>query len=368
VRVFANPRDRPARLQALAVQRQWQQGHRRAAAILQQQVRHAAALGQVRVVEQFFRAADRRERNTVRLQFRRQLPGIEVGENLGQVRQQPRPLQHPVIVGRQSRVVEQGGLAQQLAQGLPLAFTRGSDEHLLAAREGEHVVDRPGTDPVGHRRRGLAGYHVLLHVLGREQHAVFVQCTLHFAADTRAVALIERGQHANGAEHAAHDVVHRTAGAQGAAHRPGHVGQARHHLHHFIQGQAVVVRATEEALVRGIDQPGVTLAERGVIETQRVHAPGLEVFDEHVGAVDQRQHRLSALGRVEVDGDALLVAVEGTEEPRPRPEQPACAVTTGGLDLDHFGTQVAKDHAAGGAHDHVRNLDDTNAVQRESGH
>ena len=100
-------------------------------------------------------------------------------EHFGQMRQQPWALQHPVVVGGEGLVVEQRGLAQQLAQGVPLPFAGGGDEHLLAAGELEHVIDRPGADAVRHRRGGLAGHGVLLHVLGGEQHAVFVQRALH---------------------------------------------------------------------------------------------------------------------------------------------------------------------------------------------
>ncbi|MNC17418.1 hypothetical protein D3C75_652970 [compost metagenome] len=251
---------------------------------------------------------------------------------------------------------------------MPLPFSGGSDEHLLAASKGEHVIDGPGADAIGHRRCSLAGDDVLLHVLGREQDAVLVQGALHLAAGASGVALVERSQHANGTEHATHDVVHRAARAQRAAHWPGHVRQAGHHLHHLVQRQAVVVRAAEEAFVRGIDQPRVALAQRCVVQAQLVHTPRLEVLDEHVGGVDQLQHGVAAFRRFDIDGDALLVAVEGAEEARPRAQQAARAVTAQGFDLDHFGAKVTEDHAAGRPHDHVRNLDDTDAVQGKSGH
>ena len=41
------------------------------------------------------------------------------------------------------------------------------------------------------------------------------------------------------------------------------------------------------------------------------------------------------------------------------------AVTLDGLDLDDFGPHVGQHHAAGGAHDHVGELDDAQAFEWE---
>ena len=57
------------------------------------------------------------------------------------------------------------------------------------------------------------------------------------------------GQHTDGPEHAAHDVVDAAAGAQRVAGTAGHVGQAAHHLHHLVERGAVLVGAGQEALV-----------------------------------------------------------------------------------------------------------------------
>ena len=57
----------------------------------------------------------------------------------------------------------------------------------------------------------------------------------------------------DGAEHSAHDVVDAGARAQRIAGPAGHVGQAAHHLHHFVQRGAVVVGPGQEALVAGVD-------------------------------------------------------------------------------------------------------------------
>jgi hypothetical protein len=115
-------------------------------------------------------------------------------------------------------------------------------------------------------------------VLGHQQHVVLEQRALHRLAAAgaagRLVALVQRGQHADGAEHAAHDVVDAGAGAQRPALGPGHVGQAAHHLHHLVQRGAVFVGAGQEALVRHVDQPRVQPLQRVGAQAQAVHRAG----------------------------------------------------------------------------------------------
>ena len=59
---------------------------------------------------------------------------------------------------------------------------------------------------------------------------------------------------ADDGEHAAHDVVDRSARAQRPSRRPGHVGEPAHHLHDFVERRAVLVGAREEALERAVDR------------------------------------------------------------------------------------------------------------------
>jgi hypothetical protein len=66
----------------------------------------------------------------------------------------------------------------------------------------------------------LAGHGVLQHVLRHQEHVVLEQRRLHLLAFAGALALRQRGHRADGAEHAAHDVVHAGARAQRVARRP----------------------------------------------------------------------------------------------------------------------------------------------------
>jgi hypothetical protein len=75
------------------------------------------------------------------------------------------------------------------------------------------------------------------------------------------------------------------------------------------------------------------------------------------------RHHLAAPGALHVNGQAFLVAVEQRVEPCPTAQQLACTVPGQRLDLDDLGAQVGQHHAAGRAHDHVREFDDTDALQ-----
>jgi hypothetical protein len=214
-------------------------------------------------------------------------------------------------------------------------------------------------------RLGIGSAGELHHVLRDQEHVVLEQRGLHFAALAGEVALAQRGHCADGAEHAAHDVVHAGARAQRVARAARHVGEAAHHLHHFVERGAVVVRAGQKALVAHVDEARIQLAERVVVEPQLLHGAGLEVLADDVGGGDEAQRGLHALGLLQVERDALLVAVEGREEARARAEQAARVVALDGLDLDDLGAEVGQQQAAGRTHDHVGELDDADAGIRK---
>ncbi|MET3249264.1 hypothetical protein ABIE53_006074 [Burkholderia sp. OAS925] len=208
----------------------------------------------------------------------------------------------------------------------------------------------------------MAGHRELHHVLRDEKHVVLEQRTLHFLALPRAFALRERGHRTDRAEHAAHDVVHARAGAQRPPFGSGHIREAAHHLHDFVQCRAMVVRPRQKALVRNVDEARVQLRQRGVAEPELVHRSALEVLAEDVRAAQQLVHDFEPARIFNVDGNAFLVAVEGAEETRTRTAERARAVAGDRLDLDDLRTQVREHHAAGRAHHHVGHLDHAHAA------
>jgi len=145
----------------------------------------------------------------------------------------------------------------------------------------------------------------------------------------------------------------------------GHVGQPAHHLHHLVQRGAVLVGARQKAGVVHIDQARVEPRQAGMVQAVLLHHPGLEVLQHHVGARGQPDGGLHALGLAQVDGHALLVAVEHGKETRPGAQQVARAVAVHRLHLDHLGPQIRQHHAARRPHHHVAELHHANALQRQ---
>jgi hypothetical protein len=109
-----------------------------------------------------------------------------------------------------------------------------------------------------------------------------------------------------------------------------------------------------------------------VVNLQLAGDPGAEILDHHVGAahkiVEHRQARLA----FEVNSDTLLVAVQRDEigalavegVVRIRGQQPARALALERLHLDGLCAEVGEDHGAVGPGQHMRQVQNTNAVQR----
>jgi hypothetical protein len=76
-------------------------------------------------------------------------------------------------------------------------------------------------------------------------------------------------------------------------------------------------------------------------------------------------HRRPPLGALEVDREALLIAVECREEAGAKPAQPARAVAfRRRLDLDDVGAKLGEDEARRRSHDRVAELQDLDASER----
>ena len=171
------------------------------------------------------------------------------------------------------------------------------------------------------------------------------------------VALPQRGEDRDHAEHAAGDVDDGRAGAHGAAGQAGHVGQAAHHLRDFVESDPLGVGAVQETLEAAIDETGVTRREFGIAEAEPVHGAGTEVLQHHIGVVQDVVDEFPSAGVLEVGAEAALVAVVHREIATAGCLEAAGVVATGRLDLQYIGTEIGKDQARGGTHHHVRELD-----------
>jgi hypothetical protein len=194
----------------------------------------------------------------------------------------------------------------------------------------------------------------------------FEQRALHHLALAGTLALAQRGDDAECAERAAEDVDDRRAGAQRPTRRARHVSEPRHELHHFIEREAILVRAAEEALERAIDQPRVELRHVLVAAAKPVHRAGRIVLGQRVGAGDQLVRQRAALRVLDVDGNAALIAVEAGEEAGGKAVQAARLVAVGrGLDLDHVRPQIAQHQPTGRPHDRLAELHHPHPRERQ---
>ena len=119
-------------------------------------------------------------------------------------------------------------------------------------------------------------------MLRHQKHIVLKQRGLHLLALAGLLALHQRGHGAHGAKYAAHDVIDARARAQRVAGPARHIGQATHHLHHFVQGGAVLVGAGQKAFVADIDQARMARRQSGVVQPQFFHGRGFEVLADDV--------------------------------------------------------------------------------------
>ena len=256
--------------------------------------------------------------------------------------EQPAPVG---LVGGAERDPAVGGLERLI--GRIERMGRAERARRLTRSEGE------GRLPVGHDDAGL------------EQGGVDP------LAATARVPLIEGRQHADGTEQAGDDVGHGRAALQ---RRPvgalaGDAHEAAHGLGHQVEAAAIAPRAGEAvAGDRAIDQAWIALFQPGLSEAEARQHAGPVVLDEHVGPGEQAvQHRL-AMRRLEVEGERVLVAVDG-HETGGLIADPVLGhrVVAGGLaarrplDLDHLGAQVGQHQPAGGRGENVRQLDHPDA-------
>ncbi len=163
---------------------------------------------------------------------------------------------------------------------------------------------------------------------GDEPRRILEEPALHVLALARHVALAQRREDGDGAEHPPHHVVHGRARAQRLAHRARHVREPAHHLHDFVQRGALFVGPGEEALQRAIDEARIHFRQRRVPQAPGLERSGTEILEENIGRPDELLRRADPLLRSEIERDALLVAAEGREEAGARASAPRSASTS----------------------------------------
>ena len=235
----------------------------------------------MRVVEQLHRPGNRREgRPSDSICCHQPEPRI-AAERRRHAWQRARPLLHSLALGGAvtGRPPGRRGRTPRTARCHCVSVT--APINTCPVGRVEDVVDRPG-------RRALG-------CIGAASLPVTANCAMCWATSStlfsnrpdctcrpRPVAWrsCSAARIADRAEHAAHDVVDRTAGAQRPARQAGHVGEPAHHLHHLVERHAVLVGAGQEALAGAIDQARVERVHRFPTQAELVHRAGAEVLDQ----------------------------------------------------------------------------------------
>ena len=138
-----------------------------------------------------------------------------------------------------------------------------------------------------------------------------------------------------------------------------------------VVGGAVAIRPVLPEPAQGaVDEAGVQLREPLVAAAQALHHPRPEAFHQHVGFAHEPVQDLLPLGRLQVEGEASLVAVgearrEGARLVRPRRGPRAAeGPRRRRLDLEHVRAHVGQHHGAERARPDPRQLEHPYSVKR----
>jgi hypothetical protein len=280
----------------------------------------------------------------------------------------------PVLAGAEAVVVGQRGQPQRVAEPEPHPRGVGGDDDVA---------------PVPARERPVGGdAHVLAalqagHLAAGEVVAGDVAEQVDLGVEHRDVdpgpgALVRRAQHpGEGGDSGVHpgaQVADRQAGAHRlAADLAGERHAPAQRLDDHVERRAVAVGPVEpEAGERGDDQPRVQLAQHVRADAELLHRAGPEVLHHRVGRAHQPQQRLAARVGLQVDADALLVAVHrqvvgAVAVDEVRADLPG-GVAVGRLDLDHTGAEVAEDLRGERAREVLGQVDHHGVAQRAGAH
>ena len=112
-----------------------------------------------------------------------------------------------------------------------------------------------------------------------------------------------------------------------------------------------------------MQQPGLDPLQGVVAQVHALQHAGAVVVDEHVGRAQEAFEGFASARRLEVQGDAALVAVEGQEIALIAPAEAGLVAAAGPLHLDDVGPQRGQDEARRGAGHDVAELKHSDAVK-----
>src|SRR4029079_11534569 len=119
---------------------------------------------------------------------------------------------------------------------------------------------------------------------------------------------------------------------------------------------------------RAVDDAGMRRRERVIPEPEALHRAGSEVLDDHVGARDERVEDSPRARVLQIERDALLVAVDAEEIGAFAANEwraPGAGIVAPPrlLDLDHPRPEIGQLHRAVGPGEDSREVEDRQAVE-----
>src|SRR5690606_647291 len=144
-----------------------------------------------------------------------------------------------------------------------------------------------------------------------------------------------------------------------------HIGETRLHLHHLVESRQMLVGARKIALQLTVDEARVDRPCVLPADPQPVHDTGREVLEKNIAPRDQTTDHVTSLGPLEVDAEALLVAVEAAEKADGEVAETPGPVSTGVLGAVLVGPEIGKHQAAARIHDRVAKVKHPNAGERQ---
>ena len=183
-------------------------------------------------------------------------------------------------------------------------------------------------------------------------------------------ARVQRGEDAERRVHPGGDVGDRDAGAHAAAAGlAGHADHAALGLDHEIERGAVAIRAVlAEAGDRAVDDARLPRARLRVADAELVDGADAQVLEHDVGAIEQPEEDRLALGMLQIERDALLVAIQVDEVGRlvavERRPPGARDLAVERLDLDDLRAVVAEHRRRERAGERVGQIEDDEIAER----
>ena len=273
---------------------------------------------------------------------------------------------HAVHAGREARVVREVRLLDGREQPFPELDRRGQvdgDPATVRAGECEALRNAPAVRGARH----LAGREPAVILLDGEVRHRRHHGHVHAAAPAGALALEQRGEDAAGRIKTG-DGVGRGRPDQARCGRVDeHAEEAGERLPDRVVGgtrRVGPVRAV--AADRAVDEARVERAHGVDPEAEALRRAGAEVLHVDVRAPQQLPQRLPVRLHLEVEHDALLVAVERLELGAVEAllEVAEAVAAARALDLDHLGAEVAEQHRGVRRRDELAVVDDPVAGQR----